>query len=52
MKPLENKYFVATHELRPVPLASVIAEIFVCLMRSLQSTAVGGGRVTNNMINL
>jgi hypothetical protein len=52
MKPLENKSFVATHEPGAVPLASVIAEIFVCLMRSLKSTVVERGRVTINMIDL
>jgi hypothetical protein len=52
MKPLENKYFVAAHEPGAVPLANVIVEIFVCLMHWLESTVVGHGRVTNNMIDL
>jgi hypothetical protein len=52
MNPLENKYFVAAHQPGAVPLASIIAKIFVCLMRSLELTVVDRGRVTSNMIDL
>ncbi len=52
MKPLENKYFVAAHQPGAVPLANVIAKIFVCLMRSLESTVVDRDRITSNMIDL
>ena len=52
MKPLENKSFVAAHEPGAVPLANIIAKIFVCLVRSLESTVVNCGRVMSNMIDL
>jgi hypothetical protein len=52
MKPLENKYFVAVRARRAGTWASVLTEIFVCLIRSPGSIVVGPDRAADDTLDL